>query len=115
MNQANKRLKRERKTIKIMVQMYCRSIHSGPDGLCAECKDLLDYAFVKIDRCLFGSEKPACSECWVHCYANEKREKIKTIMRFAGPRMMYRHPYLGIMHFVDKYRFEAEKKKSKPQ
>jgi predicted amidophosphoribosyltransferase len=111
MNNTENRLKRERKTIQVMVRMYCRSVHSKQKELCPECEELLYYAYEKIDRCLFGTEKPACSECWVHCYAHEKREKIRTIMRYAGPRMMYKHPYLGIMHFVDKYRYEAVKKK----
>ncbi len=109
----NKRLQRERKTIKIMVKMYCGSVHASRQIPCNECQNLLNYALTKIDRCIFGAGKPACSECLVHCYAKEKREKIKTIMRFAGQRMIYRHPYLGIMHFVDKYRFEAERKKLK--
>lgn len=107
----NKRLQREQKTIGKMVKMYCRSKHNSHKSLCEDCSNLLTYALSKIDRCLFGEEKPACSECWVHCYAKENREKIRIVMRFAGPRMMYTHPYLGIMHFVDKYRFESTKKK----
>ena len=107
------RLKREHDTIKVMVKMYCSSMHSSSDALCTECKDLFDYAFLKIDCCCFGPEKPACSECWIHCYEKEKRERIKVVMRYAGPRMLYKHPYLGIMHFVDKYRFNAKKKKLK--
>ena len=105
------RLKRERITIKKMVKMYCNSKHHTRKLICNDCQELLDYAILKIDRCIFETEKPACSECLVHCYAKEKRENIKTIMRFAGPRMMYYHPYLGIMHFIDKYRFKANNKK----
>jgi hypothetical protein len=30
------------------------------------------------------------------------RDKIKTVMRFSGPRMIYRHPILGIWHLFDK-------------
>jgi hypothetical protein len=33
------------------------------------------------------------------------REKIKTVMRFAGPKMIFRHPILGIRHLIDKRRY----------
>jgi hypothetical protein len=29
------------------------------------------------------------------------REKIKGVMRYAGPRMMYRHPVLAVLHVFD--------------
>lgn len=113
MKSAGRRLEREKKTINKMVKMYCSAMHNSNKNLCFDCQELLDYAFQKIDKCLFGIEKPACSECTVHCYAKTNREKVRIIMRYAGPRMMYKYPYLGIMHFVDKYRFKAELKKSK--
>jgi hypothetical protein len=105
------RLNRERETIKVMVNMYCRSVHSSSGIICSDCQSLLDYACLKIDHCLFGSEKPACSECCVHCYEKEKRESIKMIMRYAGPRMLYKYPCLGIMHFVNKYCYRATRKR----
>jgi hypothetical protein len=30
------------------------------------------------------------------------REKIKAVMRYAGPRMIYRHPILAGKHFLNK-------------
>ena len=59
--QASKRLAREWRTIEIMVGIYCRDHHAG--GLCPECKGLLDYASVRLDRCRFGTEKPTCAKC----------------------------------------------------
>jgi hypothetical protein len=29
------------------------------------------------------------------------REKIKEVMRYAGPRLIYRHPILAIRHLLD--------------
>ncbi len=29
------------------------------------------------------------------------REKIREVMRYAGPRMSYRYPLLAFFHFVD--------------
>ena len=89
---------REKQTIKAMIRIYCR-YHHGSD-LCDDCKLMLDYAFVRIDRCRFGIDKPACNDCTVHCYKPDLRIKVKEVMRFAGPKMMYRHPLMAIRHFL---------------
>ena len=46
----------------------------------------------------FGPDKPVCSKCPVHCYRPELRERIRGVMRYAGPRMLYRHPVLALRH-----------------
>jgi len=30
------------------------------------------------------------------------REKVREVMRYSGPRMILRHPWLALMHVVDK-------------
>lgn len=50
---------------------------------------------------MFGEEKPACKQCPVHCYQPAKREEMKQIMRWAGPRMLWRHPILTVRHLID--------------
>jgi hypothetical protein len=32
------------------------------------------------------------------------REQVKEVMRYAGPRMIFRHPVLAVMHWVDAFR-----------
>jgi len=90
------------KTIQAMVAMYCRA-HHHPGGapLCTECGELLDYAARRLERCVFGDAKPACSNCVVHCYRADMREQIRVVMRWAGPRMLLRHPLLSISHLLD--------------
>jgi len=83
-----------------MVVMYCRHHHGGAE-LCDDCSDLADYADRKLDRCPYGGEKPACANCPIHCYRPEPRERMREVMRFAGPRMLWRHPYLAIRHLLD--------------
>jgi len=94
------RLQRERVTVRAMVGMYCRYHHGGPE-LCGDCRELADYADRKLDRCPYGGEKPACIKCPVHCYQPEPRERMRVVMRFAGPRMLWMHPYLAIRHLLD--------------
>lgn len=95
-----KRLQRERVTVRAMVEMYCRRHHSGRE-LCESCRELADYADRKLDRCPYGGEKPACTKCPIHCYRTEPRERMREVMRFSGPRMLWTHPYLAIRHLLD--------------
>lgn len=91
---------RERATVATMVRMYCRH-HHDHNAPCADCAALLDYADRRLERCLFGDAKPTCANCVVHCYRTDMREQMRTVMRWAGPRMLLRHPVLGIRHLID--------------
>jgi hypothetical protein len=90
---------RELKTIELMINMYCAAHHHGKPG-CADCMDLFDYAQRRLQRCVFGDAKPNCAKCVVHCYTRDMREKIRVVMRWAGPRMLLRHPILGVRHVL---------------
>lgn len=95
------RLARELKTLRTMAQMHCRDVHGSREGLCAQCEALMDYATRRLDRCVFGDDKPTCANCKVHCYNAHNREAVRAMMRYAGPRMLLRHPVLAIAHLVD--------------
>jgi hypothetical protein len=69
--------------------------------LCAACEGLLEYARERLDRCPFQERKTTCVNCAVHCYRAERREQIRDVMRYAGPRMLWRHPILTIWHLLD--------------
>lgn len=98
------RLGREWKTMSAMVQIYCRDRHHGPAELCDECRQFLNYAKVRLERCRFGEEKPTCANCPVHCYQKARRDQARAIMRYAGPRMLWEHPVLSIRHWLDGFR-----------
>ena len=100
------RIERENRTVGIMVKMYCDHNHAKIGSICSECNELTEFANDRINRCVFQEDKPVCSECQIHCYRHDIREKIKTVMRFAGPRMVFRHPIIGIRHLIDKRRFK---------
>jgi hypothetical protein len=100
MGGASRRLERERRTVRAMVELYCAA-HHGTDGLCAACTALADYADRRLDRCPYGPDKPTCVSCPIHCYRAEPREQMRAVMRFAGPRMLRCHPVLAVFHLVD--------------
>jgi hypothetical protein len=96
------RLQRERRTVEVMIRMYCRRHHGQHKHPCTECSDILEYSLRKLDRCPFKDSKPSCARCAIHCYNKDMREKIRSIMRYAGPKMMWCHPILAVLHLVTK-------------
>lgn len=91
----------EKRTLSVMVRIYCRGHHGqGGKDFCHDCRELLDYAYGRLDKCKFGGEKPVCSKCTVHCYKPEMRDKIREVMRYSGPRMVLRHPLMAVGHFL---------------
>lgn len=91
---------RELKTLMAMIILYCRHRHEG-EPLCVECTALARYAERRLERCIFGDAKPTCSNCVVHCYRADMRERVREVMRWAGPRMLFRHPVLAVRHMID--------------
>jgi hypothetical protein len=101
------RLVRETKTIRVMIHMYCRAHHKTAGELCDECRELADYAELRIQKCRYGAGKPTCVNCPTHCYKPAKRDQVRAVMRYAGPRMLLSHPFLAIMHLLDGRRTAA--------
>lgn len=99
------RMGREAKTISTMVSLYCREQHGG-SGLCSDCAALLAYGLKRLDKCPFQEGKTTCARCPVHCYRPDMRERIRTVMRYSGPRMVYRHPLMAVTHLMDSRRKE---------
>lgn len=105
-------IRNEKKTVRVMVGLYCRA-HHGSSAICDECAQLLEYAERRLERCPFGDGKPTCRHCAIHCYAPSMREQITAVMRYAGPRMLLRHPILGLRHLA-KELASAKKTPGKP-
>jgi hypothetical protein len=99
------RLKREQDTFRCMARIYCGHHHPhAGGGLCDDCEDLMQYAEKRLEKCPYGPNKPTCANCPIHCYKTAQREQARVIMRFAGPRMTWRHPLRAINHLLDKLR-----------
>ena len=93
---------REKKLVSEMIALYCHGNHGTAKGrLCDSCRELADYASARSDRCPFMENKTFCSNCKVHCYKPEMREKIRTVMRYSGPRMLFHHPVTAIRHVIE--------------
>ncbi len=96
----SKRIERESRTVITMIAMYCGKNHPV-SGLCGDCLELKNYALKRLESCPFGEGKTTCAKCPVHCYKPQMREKIRVVMRYAGPRMIYTHPIQTVYHIID--------------
>lgn len=103
---------REKAMVSQMIALYCRKNHHTKRELCDECRELSEYAILRSDKCPFMETKTFCSNCKVHCYKPEMREKIRQVMRFSGPRMIFHHPVTAVRHVIEtkkeKKRLEME-------
>ena len=95
------RIRRELETVQAMIGIYCQGQHQTTDALCATCQALWDDTRRRVGGCRFRDEKPTCLSCPVHCFKPLRREQIRKVMRYAGPRMALRHPILSFFHLLD--------------
>lgn len=95
------RMRREQRTVELMIALYCRGHHQSTGELCADCRELRDYARLRLKHCPFQENKTTCGNCPIHCYKPALREKIRAVMRYAGPCLAWRHPLLALGHLLD--------------
>ena len=87
-----------------MIELYCRGYHQTQKFLCEECRSLLAYAEDRLDKCPYQEQKPTCAKCPIHCYKPEMRHNVRAVMKYSGPRMIYRHPVEAFRHLMDERR-----------
>jgi hypothetical protein len=101
MSNSHPRMTREATTVATMIGLYCQDQHGVGLGLCGECEELRAYALQRLQKCPFQEGKTTCAKCPVHCYKPEMRARIRSVMRYAGPRMLYTHPIMALKHVAD--------------
>ena len=118
---------REARTISQMIALYCAGNHSGDardhvsacgEPVCAACKEMDDYANLRTMRCPRMESKASCDGCPHPCYHPAMREQIRALMRYAGPRMLTRHPVAAMRHLLAKAaakRMESKRTKATPE
>lgn len=105
MSKLEGRLLHEHETFRCMAVIYCGHHHGGSRGrLCPDCAGFMQYAEKRLEKCPYGDAKPTCANCPIHCYKPAQRETARRIMRYAGPRMTWRHPIRALRHLLDKRR-----------
>lgn len=99
------RIEQEKTVVKQMITIYCHRHHSTHgDDICDECDKLLHYALHRLDHCPKGNDKSSCRICEIHCYSPENRNRIRAVMKYVGPRMIFYHPRSAIRHLLTEMR-----------
>lgn len=113
-------IEKQKQVVDLMIDLYCHKKHKTKKGeCCKECQELKDYCSLRLSKCPFGDGKNFCSVCPHHCYDPVHRQKIKDVMRFSGPRMLFHHPILALSHVKEtikaKRRLKKEQKKKQKE
>ena len=89
---------KEKKLIPVMIKKYCHGKHKAKgEELCEECRQLTEYALFRF--------------CKIHCYKPDMREKIKDVMKWAGPRMIFTHPVFAFKHVFQMISYKRKLRK----
>ncbi len=106
-----RRRAREIETVSQMIALYCAGNHADKEKtdkarcgerVCPACAELDAYAAKRTERCRKMHVKTSCEQCENHCYAPEMRLRIRAVMRYAGPRMLVKHPIAAVRHLLGK-------------
>ena len=107
-------MRREARTVELMISKYCRDHHRTLSGPCEPCRQLLAYALKRLHHCPFQEHKSTCGKCLIHCYAPNRREQIRQVMFHSRWRLLFSHPVLALLHLVDGLRQPRRKQESGP-
>ena len=82
----------------------CRGVHGTSLGkeLCEACRQLQAYADLRTEKCpVYGDRSVLQCTAKVHCYSRKRCRKIREVMKYAGPRMLFVRAPSGmcISHF----------------
>lgn len=106
---AARKRERDKRTVSQMIAIYCAGNHAdrkrdvrsyAGEPLCSECAELDSYAVRRTQECRRMEVKTSCDRCPIHCYTADELERIREVMRYAGPRMMLHHPVAGVRHLL---------------
>lgn len=101
----------EKQMVSRMIALYCKKNHKTKTGLCHECRQLQEYAKARSEKCPFMESKTFCSNCKVHCYRSDMREKIREVMKFSGKYMLFISPMKTISHLIYTVKEKLEMRK----
>lgn len=108
MSKLEKKKLEKKQVLEKMIRLYCKNNHK--DYLCNDCKNLISYSNIRTDYCKRLDEFFFCSSCDRTCYDNENLEKIRKIMRYSGPRMIYSDPKASVRFVSEKIKMKLGEK-----
>ena len=93
------------KTLEAMAFIFCKDNHDSRErddaGLCPSCRAAVSATLARTEACPNG-HSGNCQDCPHHCQAGEARVAIREIMRYAAPKMLFRHPVMTMRYLRKK-------------
>lgn len=100
---------KDRATMEAIGKIYCRGNHDAAarsnDIMCPDCRQTIEHTLERASSCPYGHNHN-CEDCETHCQRGQSQQDIKRIMRYAAPRMAYRHPLMTLVYLKKKLRKE---------
>lgn len=97
---------RDRRTLEAIGRIYCHGNHAhmakDAAGLCLQCRCAVESTLARTIACPNGHEGN-CQDCRIHCQRGEAQERIRKIMHYAAPRMVFRHPIMTAHYLRKKF------------
>lgn len=85
------------RTLEAMGRMYCKKFHvhavKDDAGLCPECRETVEATARRTQMCPFNHEGN-CQDCPIKCQRGDAQDRIKAIMSYSAPRMLFVHPIM---------------------
>lgn len=101
------RIKRDLRTLQAIGSIYCAAHHvdapKNPHGMCAECAATIAFTHDRASNCPNG-HTGNCADCAIKCNRGEQQQRIKAIMKYAAPRMLFKHPLMTLEYALKKLR-----------
>lgn len=96
---------RDLKTLEAIGRIFCNAHHPDADrdeaGLCPACRNTIDATFARTATCP-NHQRSNCEDCAVKCQRGDAQARIKEIMRYSAPRMLFRHPLMTLEYLRKK-------------
>ena len=99
-------MSKKRPVIEAMIRIYCEGRCQNEtleSGLCQECEELLTYALERLEKCPKVAQKTSCGRCEIPCYREPFKSRIRLVMKYAGPRMVVKHPIKTVKYVMDHF------------
>jgi len=93
------RIENEKHIMEFMVRLYFSKKEKNKE-LCNSCKELIEYSKKRSDNCPYKENKPSCKRCPKHCYKKEYRDRIRKVMRYSAPRIIFHNPKEFFRHLI---------------
>ena len=97
------KIDKDRRVLEAMGSIYCQGNHADAQkdegGMCPECRATIENTLSRAASCPYGHQ-----DCKTHCQRGDAQIRIKAIMRYAAPKMMFRHPIMAFEYLRKKLR-----------